>query len=38
VTRDELFEMLDRTPFDPTFAQDLKWTSGGTTEDPGPIV
>lgn len=38
VTRDELFRILDEIPYDPTLAEDIKWISGGTTDDLGPIV
>lgn len=38
ITREELIEKLERIPYDPTFAEDLKWISGDTTDDLGPII
>lgn len=34
---EELMERLERIPHDPTFADDLAWISGDTTDDLGPI-
>lgn len=37
VSTDELLAKLARIPYDPTFAEDLAWISGDTTDDLGPI-
>ncbi|MDP9182264.1 MAG: type II toxin-antitoxin system prevent-host-death family antitoxin [Actinomycetota bacterium] len=37
ITTEELLERLSRIPHDPTFAEDLKWISDGTTDELGPI-
>jgi len=34
---EELVALLERIPHDPTFKDDLAWTSGDTTDDLGPI-
>ncbi len=37
LSREEFMERRRNLPYDPTFADDLKWISGDTTDDLGPI-
>lgn len=37
IPAEELLARLGRLPHDPTFADDLAWISGDTTDDLGPI-